>query len=727
MIASLVAGLVLALGQDTPRDYKFPVMPIWQFGQWLEKETGRQVTILPQVQDRLVYINVKNRTLPELLGFLKQAVGVGVLDKNGTLTLTDERTLGNEGRYQKEDLDFQMSKWKLDEVSAAQYEEGINKTLEFQNRQQRPGYRFDMKDYEENRQFQGFEPTARALRRIVLAMGSNAFMQLPEKQRIVFSTRPTSLQKQWIGNSAAEMTRMTKAMQLRNEVLERVKKPEEDSDMRYFFDSAQLAQKQGGNERPVAAMLLVATRDYYGIMVSLRTFDARGKLISKASDQLSGYDQSMYSEIETKITKFFENDKQEITFDDSDKIEMRRLMGMRGYSGDRESMTPEDLEWISQIDVNEPFAGLVTRVFDFAATSLNIEVVREIVTEPSFYSIPKSMSVKDAATGLISSDIYAEGLQLQRDTLMIGKPAPTWYYENMVPRRAIASIAQHIRSKGRYTFDELADSVASLPHRNQIQQFFSTAMSLSTQGGDYAYLEQLDWSEFMLLAYASLTPQQRKQVFTEAGLKIGLNQLTKRSQDYFWETVRHAEFNIGQGYDFGNDEYVPDYAEMGMVPKGYEATDWNLEQTYFMSLPASQPIMLEFKSSARDGLYAQQTFKSDDGEEFRYGQFQDLEEFARNSVIAEMAEAQGANYYGKPNSVSMATEQRMTMQVRFGGFNPPEEQLAIFKDPRKDTGDISQLPEDIRKKLEELKAKFRIEYKDIQFGSPGGSGNPPPP
>jgi|GEM_PF-2989736 len=726
MISSLIAGLVLVMGQDEPRDYKFPVMPMWQFGQWFGKETGREVIVLPQVQDRLVYINVKKRTLPELLGFVKQSVGVGVLDRNGVLTLTDEPYVGDAGRLTKEDLDRQMSKWKLDEVTSAQYEEGIKKVIDFQEKQQRPGYQFEMKDYEEASRYQGFEPTARALRRIVLKMGSDVFLRLPERQRVVFSTRPTNLQKAWVGDSAGEMKRITQGMQLRNEVLDRVKKPTEDEVM-YYYDGSQLTSKKGGTEQPVVAMHLVVTREPYGVMVSLRTFDDKGRKIGDATDHLSGREQSEYVEITEKISKFFENDKEEYALNAADESELKRLELMGYYGNDRGPITPEDLDWLTRIDVNEPFAGLVSRVYDFGAEALNVEVVMEVTGGPNFYETPKSLNVQEATLSFMGNEYFSAGVDLKRDGLIVGKRVPAWYYEQLVPRRSVAQIARLVKEKGRYTFDDLAEAMASLPHRNQVQQFFSVAMSISSQASDYAYLEQLGWSEFMLLAYSTFTPAQRKQVFTEAGLKIGLNQLSKKAQDYFWETANHAEFGIGQNYGYMPEEHIPDFAEMGMIPKGYQGTDWALEQTFFMAQPAGMPIVLEFRSSSREGIYAQQIYRGNDGEEFKYGQFQDLEEYARNAVFAEMAAAQGAEHYSRSEGETMATEQRMTLQVNFGSFRPDEQQLAMFKEPRKEGGDATTLPDDVKKKLEELKAKFREEYKGITFGAPGRSGNVPPP
>jgi hypothetical protein len=146
-----------------------------------------------------------------------------------------------------------------------------------------------------------------------------------------------------------------------------------------------------------------------------------------------------------------------------------------------------------------------------------------------------------------------------------------------------------------------------------------------------------------------------------------------------------------------------------------------------MSLPSAQPIILEFSSNSQTGLLVRNIYKQSDGEDFNYDQFQDIEQYVRNLVVSEMAQQQGITGFGQSNGATRVTQNQMKLQVNFGGFKPREEQLAMFKDPTQDMVDDSKLPEDVRKQIEELKAKYREEYKNMTFGRPAGSGSVPPP
>jgi hypothetical protein len=725
MISSLIAGLVVGLGQDIRKDYKLPVMPIRQFGEWLGKETGREVIVLPQVQDRLVYINVKNRTLPEVLGFVKEAIGVGVIDKNGVITLADTRVDSGGGRVKRENIEKQMSSWELGDVSSADLEAGMKRSLQLQQLQRKPGYNFSTKDYQESRTLESLEPTNRALRRIVVKMGIDALLKLPEKERVVFSTQPTRLQRAWIGDAAGEMKRITQGMQVRNDVLDQLPK-NGDSGTSYFYSYSRLAEKKGGMDRPIVGMLLVVMRESYGFSVSLRAFDGKGTQIGRADDQITGIDQTVTMGFNDEFEKYFENDTREMVLSEADLVEAKRINLLMGYGQLQSEISRDDLEWLSNVDVVEPYGGLVSRIFDFGSEIMNNEVVTEVTVAPSFSKSKRVISAKDAVMPAIAYDLLGGTLEIRKDSLIIGKGVPEWYYETMIPRRSLAMIARHIRDKGVFTFDELADSVAELPQRNQMSQFIRQALTLSKQGGNNAYVEPLGWSEFMLLAYASFTPAQRKAVFSEKGLRIGLNQLSKKSQDYFWETARHAEFNIGDGY-FSDGGALADLTQMNLFPKDFVANAWTLEQTHYMSLPSAQPIILEFSSNSQTGLLVRNIYKQSDGEDFNYDQFQDIEQYVRNLVVSEMAQQQGITGFGQSNGATRVTQNQMKLQVYFGGFKPREEQLAMFKDPTQDMVDDSKLPEDVRKQIEELKAKYREEYKNMTFGRPAGSGSVPPP
>jgi hypothetical protein len=723
IFSSLVAGFVLGQAVDSPRDIKLPIMPIWQFADWAGKETGRKVIVVPSVQDRLIYVNVKKRTLSELFGFVKRAIGVGVLDKNGVLTFTDERKAKLGGMFTREMIEKSLAELKSDVVTKADLESAI-RDYERLNKKFQSELNIGVGDWEKMQELNRFDPLARGLSQALKGLSADYLLQLPDHERVVLSTSPTKLQRGWVGDSRSLMTSMTKAMQLRKEVVSAVKGKTEDESEIFYAEGRKLLSTEGGFDRPVAAMLLVLKKEPYGLVTELEVFDAKGEFLGSANEMV-GVDRDSQAAFQKKFEEAYGKMTQEFALNEADQREIA-LNQMTLPSGSQLKPSREDLEFLSKSDVIEPYGGVISRLHDFAVGLVDCEAVIEVVY-PFALMQPgkKSVTAQDAMMGLLWVHFWSgKGELPEPGGLILGDQLPDYAYQFVLPRRSTAAIARHLLQKGKFTFDEFAEQVARVSVREQIGVFASQALTLSGQNTNGSWFEPRGWNEFLVILYGSLTPQQRRMVFTPDGLTLPLSQLGGL-QATFWETTRSVDLNLGDGYQGYPPEHRPDLAEQGVIPKGYPSTPWAMEQTCFLASSLSAPVSVTLQGSSLEGLYTEQVY-SDGTNESRFTQFMSIDDYASQLVWRELAQQQGqGDGRSRIAGAAWAKQNAIKMVVKFGGFRAPENEVQMLNDPVEKFGEIKDLPKAVQDKVDAAIKKKREEYKDVTFG--GRRSAPPPP
>jgi hypothetical protein len=123
MISSLVASLVLALGQDARRDVRLPVMSVEEFGKWSGNETGELAIISPEVAERDIYVNVRQRTLAEVEEYVARAADLVYLRKNGSITILPAADKGDDRSFA--DFEKRVAELGRNELTDSQLRERL--------------------------------------------------------------------------------------------------------------------------------------------------------------------------------------------------------------------------------------------------------------------------------------------------------------------------------------------------------------------------------------------------------------------------------------------------------------------------------------------------------------------------------------------------------------------------------------------------------------------------
>ncbi|QYK52827.1 MAG: hypothetical protein KF824_11250 [Fimbriimonadaceae bacterium] len=711
MFTALVASIVFLQAAETPRDIRLPVMPISQFGTWLSKETGRQVIVLPEVADRLVYINVKKRTIPELLGFLKSAIAVGTIDSNGVLTLTDvAKPKDNAVAYKH--LEKNLKAKLRSDFSEQKIEEVIKRVKEVSAKMSNDD---NGRGWQEIEKLGKYDPGQMLLAEFVNSVGMNTILQLPLNERVVWSTSPTRLQRSWPGQSSVQLQKLNERLAIKNQVIQKLQTDEDE----YSYYN-QVTMPYGGLQLPVAGVQGIITRNEESIMISLKLFTKEGQQVNNVQDYVSGTYSEEDENAYEKYSTAYKDLEGEFPLTEADVKELERIGKLSFGYGQRTEFNKSDLEWCATVDQVEPMSGVASKIFDYACEKTGNEVVRQVFYPVYTGQNKKSIKASEAAMNLFVSYDF-DNMKFPMNDLVVDQVANSSYADQYVPsRRAIATSARRILKDGVLTLDALADGVKFLTHPEQIPQFVTGIVNLSGQSSSNMYISPYSWEAFIIQAYANLNPQQRKAVWSEAGLALDLNRAPQALQRLYADTILKCEVQIGSRadefyYEMQSFEEDPSSSRRPDWPPNIPNNSWMREQTVFLTMGQSQPITIKL-SAGTDQRYLIESKYSD----WSYTRTSGIDQLASTIVFSEAAKKQGVSNYENIASVGICKESTVKLTLGFGQFPAHEAVLKFLAEPPGKMGSVSDLPEDQRKILDEKVEKMRKEYGDIQFGGPPG-------
>lgn len=710
MFTALVATFAIFQATETPRDIKLPVMPISQFGTWLSKETGRNVTVLPEVADRLVYVNLKKRTLSELLQYLDNAVGVGTLDRNGVITLTNSRQKVSEDRAYKF-LNENLGKLSQSEYNEAKLEDAIKKVLEISKKLGENGGDDTGKSWQEMEKLGRYDPGQQVLGEFAKALGSQAIRQLPLNERVVWSTSPTRLQRPWPGRAVTQIQQLNERLIAKNKLLEKLM-PNDDENGYAFYN--QISYAYGGVENPVAAMQGIIQRSEDAVVIHVYFYDAEGNHVNLVQQHVSGFYSEQRMEDYEKFSKAYDSVKGEFALTEKDHYELERISKLSFGYGRSMKFDKSDLEWAATVDQVEPMSGVCSRIFDFACEMTGNETVREIIYPIYTDSKQKSIEASQAAMMLfLSFDVLPDEAPINKLIVdpLEGMGSMMRY---LPPRRATATAARKVLADGRLTLDAVADGVKFLSSSEQLPAFVTGIVKLSGQSAGEFYIEPHGWEAFILQAYAQLNAQQRRAVWTEQGFSFDANRAPQGIKRLFDETIVKTEVQLGSmGERFYGGGYYMSTAqdEEEEWPESVANSSWNREQTVFMALQQAQPINIKLSAGNAKTFLVETSY-----DEWSQVSTMGLEQVASMIVFSEAAAKQGAPGYQKMGGIAPCEESSITLTLQFGQFPAHRSIFKFLADRPGAMGDISKLPEEDQKKVNALIEKYRKDYGDIQFG-----------
>jgi hypothetical protein len=692
MISSLVAGLVLVLGQDEPKDVQLGVLSIQSFAEWVHQETGDLVIVSPEIAERDVYINVKQRRVDEVIGFVETAADLKVLHQNGAVTFLPQ------DMKDKSDIKFwekNVEKLSINDFSESGIEKGVTKLVELKvdsaSANPKPT------TWQELVAMNRYEPAMAILQQVLLSLGREGAANLPENERVVFSTQPTRFQRAWPTKVAQQLQWLNEVNKERNAL---IRQKFEEKDLDVDLDV-------GGSDRPICAMMMVIRREGGYIRSELSVYDALGyRLDVKQADFWTGYDPEKSVSID--FMSIYSELKGELELEPSMQKELKRSLGITSPNSQVRHFDREDLEYISTWDRQSPLAGAASKILDYGCEVTGNEVVKEIYELTAFSTKNLDrVTAQEAARTLWN---FSSPDDIKTNSLIVPEPEAITDLQRKrrIPRVAIARVAQHLLKVGSLDIDTLADGVLSVKDRALVGTYVRSAMQISGQSAGDNHYEPGQWDLFSLEVYARLPKAERALVKREAGLTLVSGRLPADIQEIFDDHLRHMDVEAtGPTFD---DEDSPD--------KYYGK--WIDEQTVFLTLPEALPATLHLSFLSEKGILSNQV---NDGMSFlRMCSAEELGE-----ILFWMEQPMNAEDNAKlVSSYAVAASGKLTLEVQFGDWSGGTHVLEHLLTPVRDFVPFDKLPESVRKDVLADKAKFAKKIgQSREIG--GDSKKVPPP
>ena len=685
MLSSLLIGVFL--GQV--RDVKLPIMSMAEFGAWYGRESGEVVIVRLEVADRDIYVNVKGRTLRELEGFVEQAVEVEFVRKNGAVTIFaaadkgDDRDFSDyyaeiaklsQGVLDESDLEDRIKTiWPLissinDKLSAL--EKLISANSDEIVSQMVTDLRADMDQVKR---------TTRAgtgegwLYETLAGLGPEQLKSLGRRERVVYSTHPTKLQRSWPMDQEAQLDRVNQFCIKRNGWVG--KYLPEGFDDRYGAEMRALTTRYGGDEDPVTELRLVVQEVEGEYEVEFYGFNLAGEELFQCSDTI---DIGVTNDQE----KFPVGLSLDLSPDDMYELQLLRIIFRDGYTS---YVGNPGLGALVNLDQKNPLGGVLSRVYDFACEVTGNELVTGV------YGLRNDLGEESVEARDAVAEAFQGQLAGRRNTLVVVEPR----YEDRLartyaaPKRALAEFARATLRKGFYTIDDMAGALSRIPDDCVGQQFFRVVTELDNQSlSSYPYMDILG-----LRLYSALSQQERALVKLERGLTLEFPNRNPALQRIFESYLISTDLNLG-------------YTARAMDEDGnltwlFDLTDREIEQTNLLADDRFWPAKIWLKIDSEE-VFIQR--EANGG--YIYNDEMNINRMAVE--IKEMLEEKAAgNFERSQYTYSTNRKVRLVTKCNFGSLDGFESEVSMLERAPLALVTFERLPKDIQKRVMDIVERLR--------------------
>lgn len=708
MLAQLILGIALLQVPEPAKDYHLPAMTLEEFGQWLGEETGLLAIVNPEVGERDIYVNVKQRTVSELIGLVEKSLDVKILRANGALTFMPATPKGDRP-LDREFWDKNLAKMADDDVNEEKLRQKIKQYFEDMRRIQ-SGEESDNRLYQRIEDAGRSDPTAKIVRDIVRTIGYDGFNAMPNNERIVFSTHPTRLQRAWPVKADPQMAEINRIADIKNRLIDKERnRTTQDEEEGYFYYDSEIGQKYGGKAKPIKAMQLVVRRTNYGVNLEMRFYDETGRQRISSHSVITGtYELASYNDNKEYKEKYADLEG-EINLSEEEHRELSNLQRLLYGFGDQGEFSRDDLDFIAGFAKGSPYRYAYTKLLDHSCDATGNEAVLRVF--PSYFDLTdRTLSSKAVAQSIFISQ------EEKRNTLVLNDDATKTYYfiRAELPRKALAWVAQQILSEGVLTLDMLADSVKLVTRREQISNVLGGALQMSGQDAGNTYFDETSWDQFAIEAYAQMNRQQRKAARSPEGLVLESGRMPAGIDWLMREYLKKADLGVSE---FSDEEMYEEGEEMSIF---YGL--WKLEQSVFLVEQSSWPARFTFKIGPKSGVMRQYDYG-----DFKHSNFEPLENLAWTEYWRSNQESHhNESEQQMKTSFAAAAGDELTMEIQFGGLECTGTAFMLLSNPIGKYGTFEDLPEDLRKQIADQLAKIKREMDGATI-SPGGGGGTPPP
>lgn len=697
---------------DQKADFKYPILSVTALGQELSKHAGVTIQVTPELEATSVYVNVRDKSLREVLDLVARATTTEWVQANGVISIrrTPVQTAAERKRFTQFRLEAARNQWQKNRPQQISAESMAKAMKEAADLAANMGENWDYAKYAKLQQLDAYAPAQIIGQEVVEALGLETLVGLNQGERIVFSTQPTRLQRPLPARMQGVVARFNALREMAEQASKAANVSNED--MRYY--SALLNRNNFDPDAPprkVASIHVVLTSGEFegmGSRVAVKGYDADGNVVEQSNvdaglqgfssdapnmDALKEFTDMVtlppdVAERSTLMNKLFQR-----KLDAADRAKLLPLLAEGRLMKNQPSVLSAVLDyWVSKkgdlvIEAPNVFFPAQEAVFD-------PKQVLAYLVDPRSLALEK---VGDVTVGVAQTSLTRDSVWMDEGSLSL--------------------MAKAILAKGKLDFEDMADVAAQSKSDQMMVQMgmYASMLEGNTEGSPYT------WQGGMALrAYGLLSRAERKRV-RETGMTWNIGALPAKLRPVVEKELEKGEVYPGSS---GWESDMDWEAESESRSQDEYVSAYEQEPTVFLTLAKAQPMVfsLSMKSSRR---VLQNTLHQ--------GQYSNVEwklpkQIGQQMAMNELAAKQGQDFGGNnPTTYAEVTKGELVAQFKFGKLPEAKLTYSYVQEEKYKFGPLTSLSKEVQATIQAAYKKALEDYKDVTFGGPGGGATPPPP
>ncbi len=716
MITTLAAAILFSAAPrgnlDTKADFKYPVMALSVLAQDLSARAKVPIRVTPDVGEFGVYVNVRERSVREVLDLVAKATTSEWVEANGGITI--RRTPVQRNAEAKRFFDYRLAQGRENlavrpapEVSIDAMVRAIKEAAEVQAKLKQS---YTPALYTQLGRLDAYAPAEIVGRELLDTLGIEALLKLEPNERVVYSSHPTRLQRAMPVSMRGVVGRYQGLLDLHRQALDQAQISNDPRGGGYFsglLGSGRMPGRASSEVPQVAVVHIVITQSRHLLMgqqVVVTAFDNEGRAVdnksfrsplmeepSEGGEAGSARDWGGLAKLsdEAAAINVLLQNLQRGALTEPERRKILTLMAEGKLARNRETPVSAALDvWVERngaLVMECPSVSYPASAAEFPPGERLDFVLSPFTTE---LKSENAVTIGRARTN-----------QYRGAGWSFDKPA--------------AVIAKALLEKGALGLEDLADLAATT---SDDESFAGVLMMLpALSGGSPApYLYD---GVFPLRVYGLLSASDRKRV-REAGLQWELGGIPKPIRTLVELEIANGRISPGRLGSSGDiDSATRSHANRDKP----QLTSYEREPTVLMTLEKAKPMVfgLSFTKSPRILMRMRQG--GSDNYHFRLPA-----QVGEDLAMRELAARQGVRYGGDVElAFAEVTKGELTAQFEFGPFPEAKVIFPVIQEKNYSFGPVTILSKETQAAVDAAYKQTLEERKNTLFG--GGSSGPPPP
>lgn len=719
MITTLATAILFSAASqealDAKADFKYPVMALSVLAKDLSARAKVPIRVTPDIGEFGVYVNVRNRSVREVLDLVAKATTSEWIERNGVITI--RRTPVQANAEAQRFFEFRLAearknldKRRASEVSEEAMVRAVKAAAEIQAKLRQNN---TQELFNELGRLDAYTPAQIIGQELIDSLGVETFLRMPPDSRVVYSSHPTRLQKAMPSSMSRVVSRYRELQEMLRRAVDAAQySPNPGGGGHYsgLLNRGRMPGMGRGEPAPIERIHIIATSSrhlFIGQRMEVRAYDAAGNTVERASFNspftmlLSEGSESApqdrwggtvkisgeVAEINQLIHKVHQHSVSE-----ADRRRFLTLMAEKRLTRNRATPLSASLDyWVERhggLVMECPSVGYPVRTIEFPAGEF-----LDFVLSPYTVDLMKE---GDTTVGRAMSEQYR---------------GAGWNLEN--PQ---SIMAKAILAKGSLDLDDLADLAAVTPDDDT---FVGIMMQVPTLTGASSPAPYLYDGVFPLRVYGMLSKTDRKRA-REQGLEWEVSELPTAVR-----AIVEAELSRGKVVPgaLGSSGDVDRRGQAAANPEERPLSAYEREPTVLLTSDQARPIMFRLSFGTTPRILSQMIT---DG--YSNYQFQLPSQVGEQLAMTELAARQGVSFGGNVEyRFAEVTKGELTARFRFGKMPETRIIFPMIQEKTYTFGPVTSLSKEMQAAVDVVFKRTLEERKNTRFMSGGSSGGPPPP